>query len=254
MSKRIIKVAALILTALLFTWIADQTDAASRHDAALARWSRTERRRDDMGGSFALTATLYTTEYIEALMQSEAERNLWTAHELEDYRYNFMRGLNLEENIAVHLEMEQLGPTAHMAPFNEMISLWIGSTRYSPTDYDQRFNMPLSGRRDGMVFFPRFNERTGEPLIDRNMSLRLVVHGAVSPVINATELRFIWDVRAQDAVGVVAGTAADRLEVDRLIRRLEILSAERADLEAELDSKRREIAEVNARIEEIQGR
>jgi len=254
MRKKMMKIAVFMFAVILFSCMADPADAASRYEAALARWTRTERRTNNMGNSFTIKATLYTAEYIEALMQSEAEKNLWTAYELEDYKYNFMRGLNMEENIAIHLELEQLGPTAHMAPFNEMISLWIGRTRYSPTDYDQRFNMPLQGKRDGMVFFPRFNERTGQPLIDRSMSLRLVVNGAVSPVVSASELRFIWDVQAQDAAGVVSGSAADRLEVDRLIRRLERLSAERAELEAELEAKRREIAEVNARIEELQGR
>jgi hypothetical protein len=227
--------------------------AASKSDAALARWSKTENRRDDMGGSFTIKATLYTAEYIEALMRSEAEKNLWTANELEDYKYNFLKGLNLEENIAIHLEIEELGPTAHMAPFNEMLSLWIGKSKYQPTDYDRRFNLPLQGKRDGMVYFPRFSDRTGEPLINKSMSIRLVVNGGVSPVLNAQELRFIWDVQAQDTTGAVSGSAADRLEVDRLIRRLEKLNAERTELESQLEAKKREIEEINARIGELQG-
>jgi len=253
MRKKMIITTVLMLGVMLLSSMTT-ADAASRYDAAMARWSKTEVRRADLMGTFTIKATLYTAEYIEALMQSEAEKNLWTSYELEDYKYNFLKGLNMEENIAIHLEMEQLGPTAHMAPFNEMISLWIGRTKFSPTDYDQRFNMPLQGKRDGMVFFPRFNERTGAPLIDRNMSLRLVINGAVSPAIRASELRFIWDVQAQDTAGIVAGSAADRLEVDRLIRRLERLSAERAGLEAELDAKIKEIAEINARIDELRGR
>ena len=254
MRKNIIIIAVFLLASAFFSWTPGTAYGASRYEAAMARWSKTETRRNDMGSTFTIKATLYTAEYIEALMQSEAERNLWTAYELEDYKYNFLRGLNMEENIAIHLEMEQLGPTAHMAPFNEMISLWIGSTRYAPTEYDQRFNMPLQGKRDGMVFFPRFDERTGRPLIDRSMSLRLVVRGAVSPTVESNELRFIWDVQAQDTEGVVSGSAADRLEIERLIRRLERLNVERAELESELEAKKHEITEVNTRIEELQGR
>ena len=254
MREKMIKTAVFVMMAILFTWMSDPALAASKYDAALARWRKTEVRRDDMGGTFTIKATLYTAEYIEALMQSEAEKNLWTAYELEDYKYNFLKGLNMEENIAIHLEMEELGPTAHMSPFNEMISLWIGNTKYPPTDYDTRFNMPLQGKRDGMVFFPRFNEKTGEPLINKSMSLRLVIKGAVSPVVSAPELRFTWDVQAQDHAGTVAGSAADRLEVDRLIRRLERLNTERAGLESELDAKKREIEEVNSRIKELQSR
>ncbi|MDR1650591.1 MAG: hypothetical protein LBR87_02250 [Synergistaceae bacterium] len=228
--------------------------AAGRYDAALARWSKTERAQDDMGGTFTIKATLYTAEYIEALVQSEAEKNLWTSSELEDYKYNFLKGLNLDENIAVHLEMEELGPTAHMAPFNEMVSMWIGRNKYSPSDYDTRFNMPLQGKRDGLIYFPRYDEKTGKPLLDRNMSLRLVVNGAVSPVLNSRELRFIWDVQAEAASTAISGAAADRLEVDRLIRRMERLNAEKADLESQLDAKNREVNEVSARIEELQNK
>jgi len=254
MRRKAAAILFLLSIAVFLSQTAGPACAASRHEAAMARWTKTETRQGSMGGEFTIKVTLYTSEYIEALMQSEAERNLWTAYELEDYKYNLLRNMNMEENIAIHIEMEQLGPTAHMAPFDEMISLWIGRTRHNPTDYDHRFNLPLQGKRDGMVFFPRYNERTGQPLIDRNMSLILVVRGAISPVINATELRFIWDVQAQDAVSAVSGSAASRLEIDRLIRRLERLGEERAGLESELDAKVREIAEINARIEELQGR
>jgi uncharacterized small protein (DUF1192 family) len=44
------------------------------------------------------------------------------------------------------------------------------------------------------------------------------------------------------------------LEVDRLLSRIEILTAEKADLEAQLAAKNDEIKEVNARIEELQNR
>jgi hypothetical protein len=141
-----------------------------------------------------------------------------------------------------------------MAPFNEMVSLWIGRTKYDPSDYDPRFNMPLQGKRDGMVYFPRYNEKTGASLLSRNTTLRLVVKGAVSPVLNNRELRFIWDVQAEDTAGSISGTAADRLEVDRLIRRMERLSAEKSELESQLEAKNSEIEEVNARIEELQNR
>jgi hypothetical protein len=227
---------------------------AAKYDAALTRWTKTQNVEDDLGGSFTLKATLYTAEYIEALMQSEAEKNMWTASELEDYKYNFLKGLSLDDNIAVHLEIEELGPTAHMAPFNEMLAMWIGRTKYAPSDYDQRFNLPLQGKRDGMVFFPRYDEKTGKPLLNRKMSLRLVVNGAVSPVVNNRELRFTWDVEAEDAPSAISGTAADRLEVDRLLRRMEKLTAEKADLEAQLEAKNEEIKEVNARIGDLQKR
>jgi len=252
MKRNLLVILSLATAAFLVAFLAPCAAAANKYEAAMAKWNREEEYVDDMGGRFIVKATLYTTDYVNSLMESEAEKNLWTASELEDYKYNFLKGLNIEDYLAVHLELEELGPTAHMAPFNEMVSLWIGKTKYTPTDFDPRFNMPLQGKRDGMVYFSRFDEKTGKPLINKNMSLRLVINSAVSPVLEAKELRFTWDVQAQDTSGTVSGSAADRLEVDRLIRRLENLNAEKSDLESKLEAKIREIEEVNARIEELQ--
>lgn len=251
MNKKMRHVSVLVFALLLICSFAYVTMAATKYDAALAKWTRTEESEDDMGGRFNLRATLYTAEYINALMESEAEKNLWTASELEDYKYNFLRGIKLDDYIPIHLEMENLGATAHMAPFNEMLYIWIGNKKYSPAEYDQRFNLPLQGKRDGMVYFPRYDEKTGEPILKKDGSIRLVVLGAVSPILSNKELRFTWDVKAENAM--LVGTAADRMEVDRLLRRVEKLNGEKADLETQLAAKNREIAEVTKRISEIQG-
>ncbi|MDR1916575.1 MAG: hypothetical protein LBQ58_08385 [Synergistaceae bacterium] len=252
MKKNKMLVIVFLFTLLLSHLFTVSVESASRYDAVLARWTKKEEYKDDMGGRFNVNVTLYTAEYIESLMQSEAEKNLWTASELEDYKYNFLRGLNMDDNIAIHVEFEELGATAHMAPFNEMAYLWIGSNKYAPVDYDQRFNLPLMGKRDGMLYFPRYNEKTGEPLLKRDTTLRLVFNGAISPVLGNREIRFTWDVKAENAEGAMSGTAADRLEVDRLLRRMEKLAAEKADLQSQLDAKNKEIDSIAARIEELQ--
>jgi hypothetical protein len=236
----------------MFFWIPRESAAATNWDAALAKWTKTEERRDDAGGKFTIKATLYTSEYIETLMQSEAEKNLWTASELEDYKYNFLKGLNMDQSFAIHLEIEELGPTAHMAPFNEMLYLWIGKNKYSPSDYDTRFNMPLQGKRDGIVYFPRFDEKTGESLFKKDVALRLVFKAGISPVVASTELRFAWDVKVGSMDPGDAGRAVDRLEVDRLLKRMDGLAAKKAELEAQLEAANREIKEVSDRIEELQ--
>ncbi|MDL2263237.1 troponin [Synergistaceae bacterium OttesenSCG-928-I11] len=251
--KKITRVFFAILLCITFLGASFQMlEAATKYDSALAKWSRFEEAQDDMGGRFLLRATLYTAEYINLLMESEAEKNLWTASELEDYKYNFLRGIQMDDYIAVHLEIENLGATAHMAPFNEMVYLWIGNKKYTPVDYDQRFNLPLQGKRDGLVFFPRYDDKTGEPLLKKDMSLRFVMIGAASPVLSNREIRFTWDVKAES--GVLAGTAADRMEVDRLLRRVEKLNGEKTDLETQLAAKNREIAEIMKRINELQGK
>jgi hypothetical protein len=105
-----------------------------------------------------------------------------------------------------------------------------------------------------MVYFPRYNEKTGESLLKRDTTLRFVMNGAVSPVLNNRELRFTWDVKAEDASKSISGGAADRLEVDRLIRRMEKLTAEKVELETQLSAKNNEIDEISSRIEELQNK
>lgn len=242
---------ALLSAVLLFVTGREAAFAAPKLEAAVTKWTRTEEFRNDLGGRFNVKATLYTAEYINALMLYEAEKNLWTESELEDYKYNFLKGLNLDEYIAVHLELEELGPTAHMSPFEEMVSLWINNKEYKPGDYDRRFNFPLQGKRDGMVFFPRYDEKTGQPLISRSTTLRFHMKSAVSPILDSKTVRLLWDVQPE-SVTVSSGVATNRIELDRLIKRIEKLTQEKRDLEAQLAEKNKELNEVNARVDELQ--
>ncbi|MDR1515373.1 MAG: hypothetical protein LBS45_06740 [Synergistaceae bacterium] len=237
-----------VVFALCFT---AESMAANQYEKAMARWSRHEEYRNDLGGVFSVKATLYTVEYINNLMESEAEKNLWTASELEDYKYNFLNSVKIDEYLPIYLELEELGPTAHMAPFNEMIHLWVGNKKYAPAEYDQRFNFPLQGKRDGIVYFPRYDEKTGASIFNRDTTLRFVMVSGASPVLDSKEVRLNWDVK-QENVGVpTSGTAADRMEIDRLLRRMEKLSGEKAELETQLENKKNEIDEINARIDEL---
>ena len=228
------------------------SSAANRYEEAMKKWSRSEEYRNKLGARLIVRATLYTSEFIENLIEMEAEKNLWTASEVEDYKYNFLKGLKLDDYVAIYLELNELGPTAHMAPFDEMVHLWVGNKKYAPAEYDTRFNFPLQGKRDGMIYFPRYDEKTGDLLFKKDVSLRFVMVGAASPVLDGKEVRLAWDVKAGnlDAPTIVA--AADRIEIDRLLRRIEKLASEKSDLETQLDAKNREIDEVNSRIEELQ--
>ena len=241
--------ALLLLFLLTFTVCAE---ASSKYDATLKRWAKFEEAKDKYGGTFRLRATLQTPEYIEALMQDEAEKNLWTASELEDYKYNYLKTVRLDDYIAIFLEMEELGPTAHMSPFNDMVYLWVGKKKLTPVEYDQHFNLPLQGKREGYVYFPRRDEKTGESLLKKSTSIQLVVSPGVSPVLESKELRFMWDIKGEGDLNVMGGTAADRLELDRLLRRLDKLAKEKSEIEAQLSSKSREIDDVRTRIEELQ--
>lgn len=251
-SRKLLWFPVLTFVLALFVLPAGMAPAASKYDAVFSKWTRTQEHKDKFGSTFTLKATLYTTQYIDALIQHEAEQNMWTASELEDYKYNFLKGLRLDDYIAIHLEMDERGPTAHMAPFNEMVYLWIGKKKYAPAEYDQRFNFPLLGKREGLVFFPRYDEKTGESFFKKDVTLRFVMSGAASPVSDGKDIRFTWDVKGREDDASMSGTAADRIEVDRLLRRVEKLAKEKSDLESQLAAKNRELEEVNARIEELQ--
>lgn len=232
--------------------IAAQASAATKYDAALERWTRKSETRDNMGGEFRIKITPYTSEYIDLLVESEAEKNLWTASEMEDYKYNLLRTIRIDEYFAFYLEIENLGPSAYMNPFDEMVYAWIGEKKYKPLDYERRFNMQLQGSVEGMVFFPRYDEKTGKSLFSKDMSLRFVMNGAASPVLNGKEIRITWDIKAD--TGTSGGTAADRMEVDRLLRRVERLNNERRELANQLEAKDKEVSEIMERINELQGR
>lgn len=250
--KRVISVALLILSCLSATIISTKTASAADQDALLKKWERSANAKDDIGGDFTLKAIPYTAEYVNAYIESEAEKNLWTASEMDDYKYNFLRSIQMDDYFAFFLEIENLGPTAHMAPFNEMVYVWINNKKYTPVNYDERFNLPLQGKREGLVFFPRFDEKTGKSLFDKDMTLRLVLVGAASPVLSNRDIRMTWDIKAEN--NVIIGNAADRLEIDRLLRRVEKLSSEKNSLEAQLAEKSAEISEIMKRINKLQGK
>ena len=82
MNKRIRFFESILLafSVLLFCEIAS---FAADFDSILQKWSRTYSTRGDMGDELTIVATYYSAEYIEALVQREAEKNLWTESEVK---------------------------------------------------------------------------------------------------------------------------------------------------------------------------
>lgn len=246
--KRLANITMLCM-ALLLAVLAASSLAAP--EDILKRWSKSETYKNDMGSELEITATYYSAEYIEALVQTEAEKNLWTQDEMENYKYELLKSLQMDEYIPVHIEFDNLGPALRMAPFDRQIWMWIGSEKYSPADYDKRFNFKVSDKRDGLVFFPRYDEN-GEPLLDGVKSVKLSLRGLISPVTTRfNTIDFIWDVYRDDPSKLWSGEAAAKLEIDRLIKRVQKLQEQKAELEAELAGVNSELSEINQRIEEL---
>jgi len=224
---------------------------ASSYDAILGRWSKT-REVTDRGDLLSITATYYAAEYVEATVQEEAEKNLWTADELETYKYQFLKTLNVEDTIPIRLVFDNRASALHMAPFERQIVLWIGGKKYQPKQVDPRFNFKVIDKIEGLVYFPRFDEKSGKDLLKGVKTVKLEISGAVSPTMRGRSVEYIWDVANDNPERLFAGKAGSKLEMDRLIRRLEKLNGEKKDLEGKLDQLKVEIEKIQARMTELQ--
>lgn len=227
---------------------------AAVEDRVLKAWTRTEERNDGIGGqAISVRITYYSAEYIAALVRSEAEKNMWTKDEEERYKYNLLKTLDLDNRIAFHFDINVTGIPVYMQPFDRHLKLYVGKKDLAPVDYDKRFNFKLSGQRDGMVWFPRYDEKTGKNLLDGVKDLRLVLNGSINQATTkAGDVRFIWNIAGDDPSVLNQGTAAARLELDRLIKRVEKLRADRKKLQTEIDAIDKELHEVDVRVEELQ--
>ncbi len=244
------KVAALLISAiaiLIFT-----VSAFAGTEDILNRWSKTRHFESDLGSELDITVTYYSSEYIEALVQNEAEKNLWTADEAENYKYELLKGLQLDEYVPVHIEFDNKGSAMHMAPFDRQIVIWIGNKKFTPVDYDKRFNFKLLGKRDGLVYFPRFDEKSGKSLLEKAKRVKVSLSGGISSTMDGiATVDFLWDVDNDDPEKLFKGKAAAQLEMDRLIKRIEKLSGEKSVLEAQLAEIQAELDKINLRIEEL---
>ena len=106
-----------------------------------------------------------------------------------------------------------------------------------------------------MVFFPRYDPKTGKDILQGAKDIRLSLNGSVSQATSAGgDVLWVWDVSKDDPDALGAGKAMDRLELDRLIKRMEKLNQEREDLQTRIDALDRELGEVRSRVEELQAR
>lgn len=223
-------------------------------EKVLASWTRSGSYSESTGAqNVKLKITYYSAEYIEALVRAEAEKNLWTKDEEERYKYNLLKTLNLDERIAFHFDIDVTGMPAYLQPFDRFLKLRIGKKLYEPVDYDKRFNFKLEGQRDGIVWFPRYDEKTGKSLLEGVKELRLVVNGAFSQsTASKGDILFVWNITGDDPSVLDKGRAAAKLELDRLIKRLDKLHGERRTLQEQLDTIDKELGEINIRVEELQ--
>lgn len=224
--------------------------AKDARESALLEWEKTETFRDRFGGELKITVTYYSAAYVEALAQREADKNLWTANELEEFKYRLLKSVEFDKYLPFKVYIDNRGPSMHMAPFGSKVVLWVGNKKYQPVNYDPTFNFRLLGEREGFVYFPRYDEKTGKPILEGAKLIRLVIEETVSPILSGP-VSFAWDV-TKDKVEPFTGKAGLKLELGRLLERLDKLAKERDSLEKRIKEIEEEIKKVTNRIEEIQ--
>ena len=245
------KISLLLLFALFLSLGIVNTSSADTFDQVLQRWTKSRKIVDEEGGNLEIKATYYSAEFIEALVQKEAKDNLWTQQEADDYKYKFLSTLRLEEMIPIQVEFVNNGPTMHMGPFDIMVKLRIANKTYKPADYDRRLNFKFQGKKEGLIFFPRYDEKTGKDLLKDVKSVRIEFVPAISPLLEGRDITFIWDVARDDPRKLYQGTTAAKIETDRLLKRLEKLRKDKAEEEAKLASINNEISTIQARLDEL---
>ena len=227
--------------------------SAEKEDPVLKAWSHETKAQTREGDeSITIKATYFSNEYINALVNSEAEKNLWTADEMENYKYTLLKNLNLSETIPFHIDMYVRGTPMYAQPFDKHITMMVGGKKYQPVDYDRRFNFKILGARDGMVYFPKYDPKTGKEILAGARDVRVIFDSAINHALaGKNDVVWIWDL-TKDRGQIAGGRAADRLEADRLIKRSSKIDAERAELQKKLDELNKEYKEVNERIDELQ--
>ena len=219
----------------------------------LERWTKSVKYidKENMIDNLEIRATYYSAEFIEALTQNEAKLNLWTDQETEDYKYNLLGALRLDEMIPIQIEFINNGPMMYLGPFDIMVKLMIGNKEYKMADYDKRFNFKFQGKKDGLVYFPRYDEKTGKDLLKGVKSVKLFFSPSISPVVEGRSPEFMWDVYNDDPSKLYQGKTAARFETDRLLKRLDKLRKDKGEHEKQLQGINDEIATVQKRLDEL---
>jgi len=221
----------------------------------MQKWVRTSSKKYEEGNPLTyveFSAAYFSPEYITAHVEDQAQKNLWTQQEMENYKYQYLNTLQLDKMIPILLHIDNSGPAMHLNPFDTVVKMRIGSKVYKPIDYDKRFNFRLMGEIEGLVFFPRFDEKTGKPLLGgKNNMVTLEINSFASPLLKSN-IQLIWSVGNEDISKLYAGKTAARLENDRLLERLNKLKKDKAEIEAKANSIDQEMNTIQKRLDELQ--
>lgn len=103
----------------------------------------------------------YSEDLVDPWVRAESEKQGMSPEEEDLYRQTFLDELKITETEAFLFSFYSFGPNdMDMSPFSDKISLRTESGKVSaPLSYDPSFDLPMRGVVQGIVFFPKQEER-----------------------------------------------------------------------------------------------
>ncbi len=137
---------------LLFPLASWGQDPVTDATAILERWTSFHWGRDCL-----VWIVHYPEELVDPWVGAEAARSGMTEAEKEEYREDFEKELRIGDTEAFLVTVYAFGPRPlSLAPFSGALSLQkADGRRISPLSYEKKFDAPLSGIVQGLVFFPK---------------------------------------------------------------------------------------------------
>ncbi len=224
---------------------------ADQFDDVMNRWRKTEYYSMSSVGTLEISVTYFSAEYLEAYFQKEAKKNLWTAEELEDFKLRYLSSLNMNEMIPMRVEFVNYGPTMYMSPFDIQCYMKIKGKDYKLADYDKRLNFKFQGEREGLIYFPRYDQKTGKALLEGVKDIYFTIKPSISSVMDGKQAQFIWNVAKDNPDKLFKGKTGARMELDRLMKRLELLRKDRSAEEQKIKAIDTEISSIQKRVDQL---
>lgn len=147
----------LILILILGTFVASPLwgmEALARATDILEKWTSFHWGRDCL-----VWLVHYPEELIEPWVDAESTRAAMSSQEKEAYKKAFVDQLRIEETESFLVTIYSFGVKPLLLhPFSETISMLLpDGTRIQPLSYELKFDEPINGVVQGLVFFPRQN-------------------------------------------------------------------------------------------------
>lgn len=154
--QRIKKLLGGLFLCLLFSAASWAQDPVTQATAILERWTSFHWGRDCL-----VWIVHYPEELVDPWVDAEAARRGMSEAEKQEYREDFMKELRIRDTEAFLLTVYAFGPRPlSLAPFSGSIFLQNpGGSRVSPLSYEKKFDIPLSGIVQGLVFFQKQGDK-----------------------------------------------------------------------------------------------